>query len=83
MRGHQIMRQTRALIEPRAMRSSMATPTPPSSWLKGALMVEAAAAQIGRDLVAHVNQWWREHLRQQMNLESAWNCSSKCIIGVF
>jgi DNA polymerase-2 len=39
-------------------------------WLKGA-HGEAGAAQIGRELVAHVNQWWREHLRQQMNLESA------------
>src|SRR5690606_15815075 len=39
-------------------------------WLKGA-HGEAAAAQIGRELVAQVNQWWREHLREQMNLESA------------
>jgi DNA polymerase-2 len=35
------------------------------------------AAQIGEALVKHVNEWWREHVRQAYGLESASNCSSK------
>ena len=70
MRGHQIMRQTRTLIEARGYEVIYGDTDSTFVWLKGA-HDEAAAAQIGRELVAQVNQWWREHLRQQMNLQSA------------
>lgn len=70
MRGHQIMRQTRALIEARGYEVIYGDTDSTFVWLKGA-HGEETAARIGRELVAQVNQWWREHLREQMNLESA------------
>lgn len=70
MRGHQIMRQTRALIEARGYEVIYGDTDSTFVWLKGA-HCEETAARIGRELVAEVNQWWREHLREQMNLDSA------------
>jgi len=69
MRGHQIMRQTRALIEAQGYEVIYGDTDSTFVWLKGA-HGEEAAARIGRDLVAQVNQWWREHLRATLNLES-------------
>ncbi|MFJ9990252.1 DNA polymerase II [Pseudomonas putida] len=70
LRGHQIMRQTRALIEARGYDVIYGDTDSTFVWLKGA-HDEKQAARIGRALVAEVNQWWREHLRQEMGLESA------------
>ncbi|MBV4492024.1 DNA polymerase II [Pseudomonas oryzicola] len=70
LRGHQIMRQTRALIEARGYEVIYGDTDSTFVWLKGPYEDEVAA-RIGRELVAEVNLWWREHLRQQMNLESA------------
>ncbi|MDH0650206.1 DNA polymerase II [Pseudomonas sp. GD03858] len=70
MRGHQIMRQTRALIEAQGYDVIYGDTDSTFVWLKGA-HDEAAAADIGRALVAEVNQWWRDNLRQSMGLESA------------
>lgn len=70
MRGHQIMRQTRALIEARGYDVIYGDTDSTFVWLKGA-HDEAAAASIGQALVAQVNQWWRENLRHSMGLESA------------
>jgi DNA polymerase II len=70
MRGHQIMRQTRALIEAQGYEVIYGDTDSTFVWLKGAHAEEAAAC-IGRALVAEVNQWWREHLRQSLGLESA------------
>jgi len=69
MRGHQIMRQTRVLIEAQGYEVIYGDTDSTFVWLKGA-HGEEAAARIGRDLVAQVNQWWREHLRATLNLES-------------
>ncbi|MGE7989620.1 DNA polymerase II [Pseudomonas sp. NPDC089554] len=70
MRGHQIMRQTRALIEAQGLEVIYGDTDSTFVWLKRA-HDEADAARIGRALVAQVNQWWREHLRQEMGLDSA------------
>jgi len=70
MRGHQIMRQTRALIEARGYDVIYGDTDSTFVWLKGA-HGEEAAARIGRELVTEVNQWWRQHLRETMGLESA------------
>lgn len=47
----------------------MATPIPPLSGC--AARTQADAQQIGRSLVAYVNDWWRDHLWQTYGLESA------------
>lgn len=70
MRGHQIMRQTRALIEAQGYEVIYGDTDSTFVWLKGA-HGEEAAARIGHDLVALVNQWWREHLLATLKLESA------------
>ncbi|WP_313433025.1 DNA polymerase II, partial [Pseudomonas sp.] len=70
LRGHQIMRQTRALIEAQGYEVIYGDTDSTFVWLKGA-HDEQAAVRIGRELVAQVNQWWREHLRSTLNLESA------------
>ena len=70
MRGHQIMRQTRELIEARGFDVIYGDTDSTFVWLKGA-HDEDAAACIGRELVAEVNHWWRRHLSDSMGLESA------------
>ncbi|QXH33399.1 DNA polymerase II [Pseudomonas muyukensis] len=70
LRGHQIMRQTRALIEAQGYDVIYGDTDSTFVWLKGA-QAEDDAARIGRALVAQVNQWWREHLRDTLGLDSA------------
>ncbi len=70
LRGHQIMRQTRELIEARGFDVIYGDTDSTFVWLKGA-HGEDAAARIGRELVAEVNLWWRQHLHDSMGLDSA------------
>ncbi|HDS1819190.1 TPA: DNA polymerase II [Pseudomonas putida] len=70
LRGHQIMRQTRELIEARGFDVIYGDTDSTFVWLKGA-HDEDAAARIGRELVAEVNLWWRQHLHDSVGLESA------------
>ena len=70
MRGHQIMRRTRELIEAEGYAVIYGDTDSTFVWLKGA-HAEADAARIGRALVQRVNQWWREHLREAFDLDSA------------
>ncbi|MFK8328794.1 DNA polymerase II [Pseudomonas sp. BJa5] len=70
LRGHQIMRQTRELIEAQGYAVIYGDTDSTFVWLKSA-HDEADAAAIGRRLVAQVNQWWREHLGDTFALESA------------
>ena len=70
LRGHEIMRRTRALIEARGHEVIYGDTDSTFVWLGGARSEEEAGA-IGRDLAARVNQWWREHLRETMGLDSA------------
>ncbi|MBP2152645.1 DNA polymerase II [Erwinia rhapontici] len=70
MRGHDIMRQTRELIEAEGFDVIYGDTDSTFVWLKSA-HDEARAAEIGRRLVDTVNQWWQQHLRAEFNVESA------------
>lgn len=70
MRGHQIMRRTRELIEAQGHQVIYGDTDSTFVWLGGA-HVEADAERIGRALVQRINQWWKEHLRETYGLESA------------
>ncbi|GHB07652.1 DNA polymerase II [Salinicola rhizosphaerae] len=74
MRGHEIMRRTRELIEDeyRDVSYTVIYGDTDSTfvWLGGAHDDEQACA-IGRQLVARVNAFWREHLAKAHGLESA------------
>ncbi|WP_312119206.1 DNA polymerase II [Kosakonia cowanii] len=69
MRGHQIMLQTKALIEAEGYDVIYGDTDSTFVWLKHAHS-EEAAAKIGQHLVETVNRWWTAHLQQQ-GLESA------------
>ncbi|MBB1606381.1 MULTISPECIES: DNA polymerase II [unclassified Pseudomonas] len=70
MRGHQIMRRTRELIEAQGHQVIYGDTDSTFVWLGGA-HAEADAERIGRALVQRINQWWKEHLRETYDLESA------------
>lgn len=61
MRGHAIMRQTKALIESQGYDVIYGDTDSTFVWLKRAHSEEAAAA-IGRQLVTFVNDWWAKTL---------------------
>ncbi|MFA1239316.1 DNA polymerase II [Serratia odorifera] len=70
LRGHEIMRQTRELIEARGYQVIYGDTDSTFVWLKTPHS-EAQAAQIGRQLVEYINNWWQQHLQQQYRLDSA------------
>ncbi|WP_025120467.1 MULTISPECIES: DNA polymerase II [unclassified Serratia (in: enterobacteria)] len=70
LRGHEIMRQTRELIEAKGYQVIYGDTDSTFVWLKKAHN-EQQAAEIGRELLDHVNQWWQQHLQQQYGLENA------------
>ncbi|PIJ49730.1 DNA polymerase II [Erwinia sp. OLTSP20] len=70
LRGHEIMQQTRKLIEQQGFDVIYGDTDSTFVWLKSA-HDEAAADAIGQQLVSHVNQWWQQHLHQTLNLTSA------------
>ncbi|MGA9615783.1 MAG: DNA polymerase II [Serratia proteamaculans] len=70
LRGHEIMRQTRELIEAQGYQVIYGDTDSTFVWLKQP-HDEQQAAQIGRTLVQLVNQWWQQHLQQQYGLENA------------
>lgn len=70
LRGHQIMRRTRELIQAQGYDVIYGDTDSTFVWLKQA-HDQADAARIGRSLVAQVNAWWREHLHDSLGLESA------------
>ncbi len=70
MRGHQIMRQTRALVEAQGYEVIYGDTDSTFVWL-GAAHSQAEAGRIGQALVQHVNAWWREHLHTEFGLQSA------------
>jgi DNA polymerase-2 len=70
MRGHEIMHRTRALIEARGYQVIYGDTDSTFVWL-GAAHADSDALRIGRELVEHVNSWWRTHLREELGLESA------------
>lgn len=64
MRGHAIMRQTKALIEAQGYNVIYGDTDSTFVWLRRAHS-EADAAEIGHRLVRHVNEWWAQTLQQQ------------------
>jgi DNA polymerase-2 len=69
LRGHEIMLRTRELIEAQGHTVIYGDTDSTFVWLRRA-HGQQEAAQIGRALVDHVNQWWREHVRREYGLES-------------
>ena len=70
LRGHEIMHQTRALIEALGYPVIYGDTDSTFVWLKAAHSEEQAGA-IGRALVQHVNDWFAQHLRAQFGLANA------------
>jgi len=70
LRGHDIMRQTRELIEQQGYQVIYGDTDSTFVWLNQR-HDEAQACAIGRQLVEKINQWWKDHLQQQYGLESA------------
>ncbi len=70
LRGHEIMRRTRELIEAEGQVVIYGDTDSTFVWLGGE-HAEDEAARIGLALVARVNQWWQAHLRDEYGLESA------------
>jgi DNA polymerase II len=70
MRGHEIMRKTRELIEAQGYEVIYGDTDSTFVWLNHA-RTEEEAAEIGRTLVGHINGWWRKDLRERFGLESA------------
>lgn len=70
LRGHEIMRRTRELIEAQGYRVIYGDTDSTFVWLKRAHSDEEAA-QIGQALVRHINHWWHEHLQHAFGLSSA------------
>jgi DNA polymerase-2 len=70
MRGHEIMHATRKLIEAEGYDVIYGDTDSTFVWLKHA-HDEEQAATIGQSLVAKINQWWQQHVRERFGLESA------------
>ncbi|WP_053132298.1 DNA polymerase II [Pseudomonas sp. MIACH] len=70
MRGHQIMRQTRELVEAQGYEVIYGDTDSTFVWL-GSAHSQEDASRIGQALVKHVNTWWREHLHRAFGLQSA------------
>lgn len=70
LRGHEIMHRTRELIEEQGYEVIYGDTDSTFVWLKHA-HTEEQAAEVGRALVSHVNQWCERHLRLEFGLESA------------
>ncbi len=70
LRGHEIMRRTRELIEAEGYAVIYGDTDSTFVWLRST-HTEDDAARIGRALVKRVNQWWGEHLQQTFGLDSA------------
>ncbi|WP_315709279.1 DNA polymerase II [Brenneria uluponensis] len=70
LRGHEIMQQTRILVESRGYQVIYGDTDSTFVWLNRAHSEEEADA-IGKTLVQYVNQWWQQHLNQTHGLTSA------------
>lgn len=70
LRGHDIMHRTRELIEAEGYPVIYGDTDSTFVWLKTPHS-QASADAIGLRLVTHINQWWRDRLRDELGLESA------------
>lgn len=69
LRGHEIMKKTRELIEAKGYKVIYGDTDSTFVWLKSAHS-EQQAKRIGSQLVEDVNQWWKQHLLENYQLES-------------
>ena len=70
LRGHEIMRRTRELIEAEGHLVIYGDTDSTFVWLRRA-HADAEAAAIGQALAARINAWWRQHLAAEYGLQSA------------
>jgi DNA polymerase-2 len=70
LRGHEIMHFTRKLIEDKGYQVIYGDTDSTFVWLKHA-HTDEQAAEIGRALVSHVNQWFDRYLREEFGLDNA------------
>ncbi|MGR5125211.1 DNA polymerase II [Vibrio harveyi] len=69
MRGHEIMKQTKVLIEAKGYQVIYGDTDSTFVSLNGPYN-QADADKIGIELVEYINQWWGDHLRDEYNLNS-------------
>ena len=69
LRGHEIMKKTRELIESKGYQVIYGDTDSTFVWLKAAHN-EVQAEQIGRQLAQDVNQWWKSYLTETYQLDS-------------
>ncbi|MCQ9076083.1 DNA polymerase II [Vibrio harveyi] len=69
MRGHEIMKQTKVLIEAKDYQVIYGDTDSTFVSLNGPYS-QADADKIGIELVEYINQWWGDHLRDEYNLNS-------------
>ncbi len=69
MRGHEIMKQTKVLIEDKGYQVIYGDTDSTFVSLNGAYN-QTDADKIGNELVDYINQWWSNHLRSEYNLNS-------------
>ncbi|ODS11075.1 DNA polymerase II [Vibrio scophthalmi] len=69
MRGHEIMIQTKKLIEAEGYQVIYGD-TDSTFVSLNSQVSQAQADLIGQSLVEHINQWWTQHLKQEYNLNS-------------
>ncbi|MEC9482340.1 MAG: DNA polymerase II [Halomonas sp.] len=70
LRGHEIMKRTRELIEAEGYTVIYGDTDSTFVWLERA-HEEDEAARIGRYLTECINDWWHRHLEQEYGLQSA------------
>ncbi|UZE98059.1 DNA polymerase II [Alkalimarinus alittae] len=70
LRGHSIMNQTRTLIEEQGFDVIYGDTDSIFVWLNRSVS-NTEADSIGNHLVGHVTQWWKAHLEEQYQLDSA------------
>ncbi|USD42283.1 DNA polymerase II [Vibrio sp. SCSIO 43135] len=69
MRGHEIMKQTKKLIEAKGYQVIYGDTDSTFVSLNGRYPQEQAD-KIGNELVEHINQWWSQHLQDEYKLTS-------------
>ncbi|MFZ3513693.1 DNA polymerase II [Vibrio harveyi] len=69
MRGHEIMKQTKVLLEAKGYQVIYGDTDSTFVSLNGPYS-QADADKIGIELVEYINQWWGDHLRDEYNLNS-------------
>ncbi len=69
IRGHEIMKQTKKLIEAQGYQVIYGD-TDSTFVSLGGQYSQQQADSVGKQLVEHINQWWTTHLREEYRLES-------------